>query len=289
MAIVLQIIWNAILAGLLYSLVAGALSLVYATTKIFHFAHGAVVLAGGYATWYFAVSLHLPFVVAAVLACFLSGVIGLIMNEVVYEPLRRRGAKGVSFLIASLALLTFGTGFILMLFGAIPKIFPYSGTVYTILGANVTDIQVYIAAIAIVFLSLFYLLTYRTRFGKAMRATADNETVAEVLGIDTIAVRRRAFFVASVLGGIAGLLVGLQFNIDPTMGTLLVIRGFAGAVIGGVGSFSGSMLGSFTVGGAEQGIVWFLGSGWRNAITFVLLFVFLLVRPQGFFGPKRDI
>jgi len=289
MAIVLQIIWNAVLAALLYSLISGALSLLYATTKIFHFAHGAVILAGGYSAWYVIEVAHLPIVVGGVIGCVVAGCVGLLMNEVLYEPLRRRGAKGVSYLIVSLATLTFGTGLILLIFGATPKIFHYQSSLYTVLGASVTDLQLWIVLASVLSLLLFYLLVYRTKFGKAMRATADNETVAQVLGINTYSVRRKAFFVASVLGGIAGLLVGLQFNLDPNMGTLLVIRGFAGAVIGGVGSFSGAILGAGIIGGAEQVIVWFLGAGWRNAITFVLLFIFLLIRPQGIFGRRREL
>lgn len=289
MDIVLQLVWNALLAGLLYSLIAGSLSLLYATTKIFHFAHGGVVLIGGYVAWYSLEVLHAPLVLAGIAGCLVAGVCGVAMNALFYEPLRRRGAKGVSYLIVSLALLTFSTGIVLLLFGASPKIFHIESALYTVGGASITDTQVWIVVTTLIVLALFHLLVARTRFGKAMRATADNEVVAEVLGIDTRSVRRRAFFVASVLGGIAGLLVGLQFNLDPTMGTLLVIKGFAGAVIGGMGSFSGAILGSLLIGGVEQVTVWFLGAGWRNAITFVLLFIFLLIRPHGFFGKSRKV
>ena len=85
-----------------------------------------------------------------------------------------------------------------------------------------------------------------------------------------------------------GILLGLEFNLDPNMGVLLAVKGFAAAVIGGAGSFGGAIIGSLTIGLVEQGVVWFWGAGWRNAATFIILFIFLLFKPSGLFGNKRE-
>ena len=142
--------------------------------------------------------------------------------------------------------------------------------------------------IALIVLTFYYWVTNKTKFGKAMRATAENQMVAEILGIDTMKIRRYAFALSSALAAVAGILIGLEFNLDPNMGVLLAVKGYAAAVIGGVGSFTGAMIGALIIGLSEQGVVWYLGAGWRNASTFIILFIFLLVRPSGILGTKTS-
>lgn len=288
MTILFQLAINGLLAAAIYGLIAGGLSFLYATTKIFHLAHGVTVLFGGYAFWWAYAAQEWPFFNAALFAVGISAVAGLLMNEFVYEILRRRGTKGLGYLVATLALLMLGTSVILGLFGAAPKTFEFQTRSFDVAGVLITELQVWILVVAALLLGLFFWITKYTKFGKAMRATADNETVAEVLGIHTRNVRRLAFLFSSILAAAAGILIGLEFNLDPNMGTLLAVKGFAAAVIGGAGSFGGALLGSLLVGELEQGAVWFWGSEWRNAVTFILLFVFLLLRPQGLFGTKRE-
>lgn len=288
MDIVLQILVNGVLAAAVYGLIAGGLSFLYATTKIFHLAHGVIVVGGGYAFWWAAAKLGWPMWVAVIFALVVSALVGIAMNEFVYEALRKRATKGLGYLIATLALLMLGTAIVLALFGAAPKTFDFGTSSHEFGGVVITTLQFWIVAISAALLSIFYWITKFTKFGKAMRATADNETVAEVLGIDTKKIRRLAFALSSILAAAAGILIGLEFNLDPNMGVLLAVKGFAAAVIGGVGSFGGAIVGSLIIGTFEQVVVWFGGAGWRNAATFVILFLFLLFKPSGLFGSKRD-
>jgi branched-subunit amino acid ABC-type transport system permease component len=148
-------------------------------------------------------------------------------------------------------------------------------------------LQVVIVAVSLVLLVLLYFFMKRTKIGKAMRAVADNKDVAEVVGISAEKIYAWSFIVGSAIAGIAAILVGLEQNLEPMMGTNLMIKGFTGAIIGGIGSVPGAVLGSFLLGFAENFGIWFLPSGYKDAIAFVILFIFLLFRPQGILGIKR--
>ena len=128
----------------------------------------------------------------------------------------------------------------------------------------------------------------KTKIGKAMRAIADNRDVAEIIGISSEKIYSWSFVIGSAIAGVAAILISLEQNITPTMGTNLMIKGFAGAIIGGVGSVSGAILGSFLLGLVENFGIWFLPSGYKDAIAFILLFAFLLFRPQGILGIKNN-
>jgi len=289
MSVFLQVVLNGILAAVLYALISGGISFLYATTRIFHLAHGVVVLAGGYAFWYALDVFRASILVAAFFALAVSAILGVLINELVYETLRRRGARGISFLIATMAVLVIGTALILMIFGAAPKTFDFQTAVHDFFGAYITTLQVWMIVIGVAFLAFYFWVTVKTKFGKAMRATADNEMVAEILGVDTKNIRRYAFALSSALAAAAGILIGLEFNLDPNMGIILAVKGYAAAVIGGVGSFAGALLGALIIGLTEQGVVWYFGAGWRNASTFIVLFLFLLLRPSGILGNKQRV
>ncbi len=269
-------------------LIALGISVVYATTRIFHLAHGVVILFAAYVFWWLYGERQLPFffvVIGAVLAAILTA---LVMNEFVYEKLRGRGTKGLGYLIATLALLMLGTGFILGVFGAAPKTLKLQPQIFTFGGVNITSFQVFDLATVIILALTFVLFMKKTKLGKAMRATADNEVVAEVFGVNTRRIRALAFSLSGLLAASAGILSTLHFAIDPNASVLYAVRGFTATLIGGVGSILGTIIGALIIALSEQAVVWFLGAGWRNAATFLILFLFLLFRPQGIFGGKRE-
>lgn len=284
MDIAIQLFLNGLLTASFYALVASGLALVYATSKIFHLAHGVVIVAAGYLFWWLTRVGHAPVTVSLVASVLAAGLIGLAMNELVYEPLRRRGTRGLGYLIATLALLLLGTGLILLLFGAAPRTFALPSRVLELGSVRLTLLQLGILATTAVLLAAAYVIQRHTRLGKAMRATADHSVVAEVLGINTRSVRRAVFFLTALWAAPAGILLGLEFNLDPNQGILLAVLGYASLVIGGVGRFAGPLVGALVLGQAEQLAVWYGGAGWKHAIAFILLFVFLLVRPHGIVG-----
>lgn len=287
MEIILQIIVNGLLLSTVYGLLAAGISFLYSTSRIFHLAHGIAALGAGYAFWWMWVKLGFHPALGVIFAVLVAALLGFLMNEYVYEYLRHRGAKGLGYLIATLALLILGTGIILALFGAAPKTFNFQTETVEFGGVTITTFQILMLLIAAFILTGFWWITKFTKFGKAMRATSDNETVAEVLGIDTRMVRRKAFVLASILAASAGIIYGMEFGLDPARGVTFAVFGFAAAVVGGAGSFSGAVLGSVVIAILEQVIVWYSGGGFRNAAVFILLFLFLLLKPEGIFGTKK--
>lgn len=287
MSVAAQLILNGILTASFYALIASGLSFIYSTSKIFHLAHGVVIVFSGYVFWWLTKELHIPIILSVLLSIFFSGVLGVAMNEFVYESLRERGTKGLGYIIATLSLLILGTACILLLFGASPRSFQFETRVFEFAHVRVTEFQLGILAATAVLLTALYGVQKYTKFGKAMRATSDNEVVAEILGINTKNIRRLAFFFSALLAAPAGILLGLEFNLDPNMGILLAVLGYSAMVIGGIGSFAGPLSGALILGVSEQLAVWYGGAGWKHAIAFFLLFVFLLFRPNGIFGGKQ--
>lgn len=287
MEIVVQLIINAVIAGSVYALVAAGLTFIYATSRIFHLAHGVVIVLGAYAFHWAWRGEGWPVAFAIIAALAISVAAGMLMNELVYEPQRRRHAKKLAYLVSTVAMLLIGVSLTVMIFGAGLQSFGVFSVVYHPWELTITQLQIILVAVSVVLLLGLAWFVKRTRFGKAMRATADNEDVAAIMGIRTRQIRRAAFFIGSLLAAIAGILIGLEFNLEPSMGVVLAIKGFTAMVIGGVGSVSGAIFGAFLVGFVEQLAVWYLGAGWKNSMAFVLLFVFLLVRPRGLFGMKN--
>jgi branched-chain amino acid transport system permease protein len=282
-----QLVANGVIAGAIYALVASGFSLIYNVTKLMHFAHGGVLAMGAYFLYSFA-SARVSFPLAMLLTLVATCAVGEVVNRAVYRRLRARKASSAVQLIASLAAMIFLNAFILGVWGADIKTIPlpYRNAVFDIGGVLITGVQLAIIGVAaVLLLSLGWLMT-KTRLGKAMRALADNKDVAQTVGINPEKLYTLTFVVGSLLAGIAGILIGIEQNLHPAMGTSLIIKGFTGAVIGSMLSVPGAVLGSLLLGLVENIGIWWLPSGYKDAIAFALLFVFLLFRPQGILGKK---
>lgn len=284
-----QLFINGLIAGAMYALVASGFSLIYATCKFVHFAHGSVIAIAGYFLYLFFAVLGLNFWLAVLLAITLSAFLGLAINALVYKKFRQRKASAVILLIASFALLILFESLILIFFGADVKTIGFIkiGKGLEFFNAIITPLQIVIIIVAAMLFGLLFLLMKKTKIGKAIRAVADNKDVAEIVGISAEKIYNYVFFLGSLIAGVAGVLVGLEQNLEPTMGTALMIKGFSGAVIGGINAVPGAILGSFLLGFVENFGIWFLPSGYKDAIAFIILFIFLLFKPQGILGKKK--
>ncbi|MFA5763422.1 MAG: branched-chain amino acid ABC transporter permease [archaeon] len=289
MSIILQLFFNGLIAGAIYALVAAGFSLIYSTNKFVHFAHGSAIAVSAYVSYFLFSMLGLDFALTIILTLLFSALFGAGMHYLVYLPLRKRKASPLILLTASVALLILFESLILLIFGADVKTI---GLIKVekgmeIFGAIITPLQVVIVIVSFALLFALWFLMKKTKIGKAMRAVADNKDVAEICGISANKIFAWSFAIGSVIAGIAGILVALEQNLEPVMGTNLMIKGFTAAIIGGVGSVPGAVLGAFLLGFAENFGIWFLPSGYKDAIAFVILFVFLLFRPQGILGIKK--
>jgi branched-chain amino acid transport system permease protein len=285
-----QLIVNGLIAGAIYALVASGFSLIYSTCKFVHFAHGAVIAFSAYFLYFLFSMLGLNFGFSVVLAIIFASVFGYGMN-LIYKQFRKRKASNVILLIASFALLILVESLILILFGADVKTIGYIKITkgLEVLGAIITPLQIVIVIASIILLFLLFFFMKKTKIGKAMRAVSDNKDVAEVVGISSEKIYSYSFIIGSAIAGIAAILVGLEQNLEPMMGTNLMIKGFTGAIIGGIGSVPGAILGSFLLGFVENFGIWFLPSGYKDAIAFIILFIFLLFKPKGILGIKRSV
>jgi len=284
-----QLVMNSLIAGSIYALVACGFSLIYTTNRFMHFAHGTTIVAAGYLLYQLFQVLGIPFFAASFVSICLAGMLGLSTYYYLYLPLQKRKASNIVLLIASIGVLIFIENLIQLIFGASVKSIGYIKIArgMDLLGAVITPLQLTIILSSIILLGVLSFLMYKTILGRNMRAVADNPELSSIIGIDHVKVSKYSFLIGSYLAGIAGILIGLEQNLEPTMGTSLMIKGFTGAVIGGVGSVPAAALGSYLLGFAENFGIWYLPSGYKDAIAFILLFLFLLFRPSGMFGREK--
>lgn len=291
MGIFSQLTVNGLIAGSIYALVASGFALIYGTNKFMHFAHGVSVAVAGYILYSLFSLAGFSFFIAVLLTLILSGFFGLFMYRAVYLPMQNRNASNVVLLIASIGLLILFENLIQAIFGADVKVIGFLEVArgISLFGAIITPLQIWIIIISIIIFFALYFFMKKTKLGRDMRAVADNKELSAIVGINYKRVADYSFIIGSVLAGIAGILIGLEQNLNPTMGTMLIIKGFTGAVIGGITSVPASILGSYLLGLAENYGIWFLPSGFKDAIAFGLLLIFLLFRPNGLFGLNKGV
>lgn len=287
MAIIPQLIANGLIAGSIYALMAAGFSLMYGIQRFMNIAHGATYLVGAFAAFAVARVAGLPLWLAFPVGIAAAMLLGIVIDLAVYAPLQKQQERDRSLLLASFGVFLLVEAVVLMLFGADVKSFglPVKRGM-DLFGAMVTPLQlVIIVAAPLLFFGLWLFL--RTRFGTALRATADNETIAATMGINVKFVTLMTTALGSGLAGFAGILVALEQNLEHSMGMGAVLKGLTAAVIGGIGNVPAAILGGYLLGFAENMGSWYLPSGYKDAIAFFLLIVFLLFRPRGFLGAKR--
>lgn len=285
-----QLIINGIIAGSIYALIAVGFTIIYRSVKFFHFAHGAVYTAGAYLAYSFFIILGINPLISLFLSIIIAGFLGVCIDRFVYHPLRKNNASNLVYLIASFGVFIFLQNLIQLIFGA-QILTLRTGPVkegHHILGAVITDIQILIIASSLVLFFVCWVFIQKTKFGKAIRAVSDDSVGARVVGINSEKVIVIAFTVGSALAGAAGILISLETNIEPTMGLNTILKGIIASIVGGIGSIPGALFGGLFLGLAENLGIWKIQAGWKDTIAFVILIVFLLVRPSGIMGVKTE-
>jgi branched-chain amino acid transport system permease protein len=303
-AIFVQLCVNGVTLGSVYALIALGYTMVYGILKLLNFAHGEVYMIGAFTGYWVMIGLGGPFevTVSVVLlialmflaAMLVSGVLGVIIERFAYRPLRNApriapliSALGVSFFLQALALLLFSAQF------RSYETYEYVDITKGIHegNLNMSWVRVLVVVSAIALMILLTLFVARTRLGKAMRAVAFDREAAAMMGIDVDRVIVATFFIGSALAGAAGVMVGLVFySVYHLMGFFAGLKGFTAAVVGGIGSMPGAMLGGLLIGLGEAFATGYLpqGSTFQDFWVFILLIIVLLVRPSGLLG-KADI
>ncbi len=235
--------------------------------------------------------LEFSFWVSALVTLVFSVLVGLSMNNLIYKQLRVRGANKVILLIASFALLIMFESVILILFGADVRVIEFLKIEkgFQFLEAVITPLQIFIILSSIVLFFLFFSFMKKTKLGKAMRAVSDNPEVAQIVGISPEKIYLWSFVIGSLIAGFASIFISLEQNLRPMIGTEIMVKSFAAAIIGGIGSVPGAILGSLLLGFSENYGIWFIDSGYKDAIGFGILLVFLIFRPRGILGLKKGL
>jgi len=289
MSILGQLIINSLIAGAIYTLVALGFSLIYRVTKFLNLAHGVMATIGGYMVFYLFKMLGLNLYLAIAVAVIFTGLVGYISNYLVFRRLRARRGSNLVLIVASLGVFTAIESLIAILFSSQFQTLSDNRSIvkiYSLIGGVVTQTQIVILLSGLAIMVGLILLLKFTLFGKAVRAIADDEEVAKVVGINTHKIVGRVFFICSAIAGLAGVLVGFDTGLTPIMGMGLLLKGVIAAIIGGVGNIWGAVVGSFVLGFIENFGIWKISSEWKDAIAFGILILFLIFRPQGLFGKK---
>jgi branched-chain amino acid transport system permease protein len=282
---------NGVFLGSVYALFAVGYTLIFGVLDILNLAHHAVFTGAAFVCLTLVVRLGLPMPAAFLGAVLFGGLLGLLLDRVAVRPLRRRPDTNFSVLISTIGMGIVFESVVLGVYGAQLYRFPpgtFPDVSRTVAGAQVSLLQATIVVVALAMMAGLTVALRATRWGLAVRAVAQSPRAAGVLGIDVDRVVAGSFFIASALGGAAGVLSALAFNVlTPDMGRSIELKGLAVIVVGGMGSVPGALLGGLILGLIEVLSVAVTGqSQLRDAIAFALLFLILLVRPRGLLGAR---
>ena len=288
-----QHLLNGLNLGAIYALIALGYTMVYGVLQLINFAHAEVYMVGAFASYY---GLRLwpvadkpgwgTFFAALAISILACSALGLAIERFAYRPLR--SAPKVNALITAIGVSLFLQFSGQVIFGSDPKLFPQvleDATVFEIGQVHVQLFDVTILGVALAAMIILNLFIQKTRTGMALRAVSFSFRSATLMGINVNAIIMVAFVIGSSLAGIGAVLVGLKYpKIEPLMGTLIGLKAFVAAVLGGIGNLPGAVLGGILMGLSEEMLVAYLSSSYRDALAFGLLILILLFKPSGLLG-----
>jgi len=298
MAFFFQELVNGLTTGALYALVALGFTMVYGVLKLLNFAHGDLYMIGSYVgffviQWFggpnkLTIAVPLLLLIMFVLSAALVGGLGVAIERFAYRPLR--DAPRIAPLITAIGVSFFLENSALLLFGGQYRVYNTSEFISLSSGiqigsVTIDSVQILVLVLAALLTVGLRLLVNRTTLGKQMRAVAADREAAEMLGINVNFTIAATFFIGGALAGVAGVMGGLLFNqVTPTIGFIAGLKAFTAAVVGGIGSIPGAVLGGLLLGVAESFITGYISSTYTNLLVFLLLIAVMLVRPSGLLG-----
>lgn len=284
--LLLQLLINGLQLGAIYALTAVGFSLIFGATKVFHVAHGAAFTIAAYLFWWIFTVLKISWPIAVLVAVLASVLFGLAIERLVYRPIQRHegafftvfiAAFGVQIIVQNLIGTVFGRGFASVTTSL-------SRSVELLPGLFVAPVAWISLLAALVFFAALSLYLSRTHTGMAMRALSENPDLIRVFGLDPGRVAQYAFAIGSAMVVPSAILTAMTAGLNPSMGAHVMLISLAATIVGGIGSLRGAACGGFLLGLAENLALWRLDPQWSEAVTFLVLFLFIIFRPSGFFG-----
>jgi len=283
-----QYLVSGLSTGSIYALVALGLALVYRSTRVLNFAHGDVTTAGTFFA-FILLGLKIPFVLSFALALLFGAGLAMAFYFAVLIPAQRREATQLSQIILTLGLGLILQGLVSYFGGTEPQSFPFplSDTkIYTFGGVVISQLSLGTIGIGLLASVLLYLLVQKTRLGLAMRGTSENLPAAQTLGIPTRQILALSWGLASLLGVLAGLFLAPVLLLDPFFMMEPFLKGFAAAILGGLNSLPGAIVGGLIIGVSESLAGGYISVAFKNTLAFLIIIVVLLVRPEGLLGKE---
>lgn len=286
----LQQVLNGLISGSIFALFALGFTLVFGVLRLLNFAHAGVFMSGAFVAFY-AVQTGLPFWLAALLAMIAAGLISVAVELIAIRPLRRKGQAEFSVIVATIGLDLILISVAQILSKTQVYRFPFETfpiRFFTVFGLRISLLQIVVVAIvALLFLAMILLLN-RTSFGRQVRAVASNARAAQILGVNPDRIYVVTFLIAGAMAGMAGVLIGLSFNsIHFLMGQPYMLYAFVIVILGGLGSLKGALVAGLLVGVIKTLGSVYLPSGATDILIFSLLFLILLVKPDGLAGGAK--
>lgn len=288
-----QQIINGLSLGGVYALFALGFTLVFGVLNVINLAHGAIFMIGAYAALYAVLVFHFSLLPAIFVAALVTGVAGWILDKLIFAPLRARRAPHLAPMIATIGVSICVTSLIEGYFGSENLRFPLDtlpSSILSLASAQVNWLDVNIIGLALLLMGGMLWVIRHSSMGRALRALAESPKAAALLGVNIGGLFLATSVIASILGGVSGVLIALYTNsVFPHMGQPMLHKGIAVVIIGGMGDVRGALIGGFFLGFAEVLTIAYIGSNMRDAVAFGLLFSVLLLRPAGLFGqaPQR--
>jgi len=283
---------NGFSLGSMYALIAIGYTMVYGVLRLINFAHGDIMMVGAFLGYFGIAVLGLPFVAAVLLAVIGSALLGMLTDKVAYKPLR--SAPKISLLITAIGISFFLENAFNVLFGGTPRPFPvpeYMESIINVAGLTFSVASLLVPIVTLVLLAIILWVLYKTKYGMAIRALAFDVNTVNLMGIDANKIIMLVFGMGSALAAVGGIFWAVNYpSVEPMMGVLIGLKAFAAAVVGGIGSVGGAVIGGFIIGFTEVVVVAFLPEygGYKDAFAFVLLILVLLFKPTGILGINFD-
>ncbi|HCA31080.1 MAG TPA: branched-chain amino acid ABC transporter permease [Ruminococcaceae bacterium] len=281
---------NGLGLGSIYALVALGYSMVYGIVQLINFAHGDIIMVGGYSVYLVMVIYGLPVWVAIPVSIIVCALAGMLIERVAYHRLLIHNAARISLLITALGVSIFLQNLFMLIFGSDPKSMPtiFPAELIKLGSLELASSTVINIVVSVLMMMGLQLLVDKSKIGKAMQATSEDAGAAKLMGINTNKVVLMTFAIGSALAAVGAVLYSNTYpQIKPDMGNLLGIKAFIAAVLGGIGSIPGAMLGGYILGVAESLTKAYISTTLTDAVVFGILILMLLVKPSGLMGKNR--
>lgn len=285
-----QLLVGGIAVGCIYALIGLGYSLIYSASALMSFVQGEIFMLGAYVAYTIYVSLHIPFVLAVLLAIGIMFLFGIVLQRGMISPLLKRGAQQIHIVLATIGLSIFILNFAMIVWGSDVKNFPSAlgENPISIANISISPQQIAIVLVTIACMVGLHLFMSRTKLGTSLRAAAQDPMAAGVVGINVPLTVGIAWALAAALSAVAGILLAPIYGVYPKMGAILTTKGFAAAVLGGYGNMYGAIIGGLIFGVVETMAAGYISSSFKDIISFGVLILVLFVMPHGILKVKAD-